>query len=132
MKVMERSLFNERGMANEHDAAAFQFGGNGNEVRMITTGGFLYSPPWGVLRIGVPWYNWYLSDGAKGEEPPEVIQRLYETIEKWKTTLPGNTGIRAVRQGDPEDPRRESLLHRDHWRSAESRHIQERAAQCAQ
>ena len=89
VKLIERGLFTQRGNANEHDAAAFQFGGNGNEVRMITTGGFLYSPPWGVLKVGVPWYNWYLSGGKEGEEPPETIKHLYETIDKWKTTLQG-------------------------------------------
>jgi len=48
-----------------------------------------------TLRLGwggsgcVEWENWYLTGGEKGEEPPEIIKRLFNLVDEWQTTFPG-------------------------------------------
>ncbi len=66
------------------------FYGNGCEMRLYMLGGILIRPPWGILRMGMPWMTWYNTDGKSGEEPPEDISTLFELLDKWQTTLPGS------------------------------------------
>jgi len=39
---------------------------------------------------GYPWYQWYSTSGAEGEEPPESIKELFAIAEEWKTSVPGS------------------------------------------
>jgi len=48
-------------------------------------------PPW-QLWVGlscVPWGNWLESNGKSGEEPPEIIKKLYKLAQEWHATLAG-------------------------------------------
>ena len=90
IKEEQRNLYIQRGGANEFDSSSFQFGGNGCEMRLYMLGGILIRPPWGMLRMGMPWLTWYNTDGKSGEEPPEDIRMLFELIDEWQTTLPGS------------------------------------------
>ncbi len=90
IKQEQRNLYLKRGVANERDLGTFQLGGNANEFKMFTTAAFLFRPPWGVLRVGVPWQTWYDTDGKRGEEPPAVIKRLFEAVGQWQIELPGS------------------------------------------
>lgn len=50
-------------------------------------------PPWGdgsMMMAGFPWYQWYSSNGAEGEEPPEEIKNIFSLVEQWKVTIPGS------------------------------------------
>ena len=52
----------------------------------------LYVPPYGDIGplFGVPWQDYVNSNGAKGEQPPEWAQRLFDLAKEWKTLLPGS------------------------------------------
>ena len=88
VKAEDRSLYFQRGRANEFDVGAFQKGGNGWEP-MAFMNPALYRARWGVKFSGVPWELWYNTGGAKGEEPPQEIKELFDLCDKWQTTLPG-------------------------------------------
>jgi peptide/nickel transport system substrate-binding protein len=32
---------------------------------------------------GTEWYNWYESKGEAGDEPPEIVQTLYDLVDQW-------------------------------------------------
>lgn len=76
---------------NQHDVACFTSGTTlepsflSNQYRFV--------PPFGDLdlepQFGISWKEWYESDGATGEEPPEDVKKLWELTEKFKTLLPG-------------------------------------------
>jgi len=76
---------------NEHDVACFTSGTTlepsflSNQYRFV--------PPFGDLdlepQFGISWMEWYESDGATGEEPPEDVKKLWELTAEFKTLLPG-------------------------------------------
>ena len=35
------------------------------------------------------WKKWYLRDGKEGEEPPEIIKRLFKAVEEFTITTVG-------------------------------------------
>lgn len=80
---MDRSLFNERIGANEHDASFWEGDSGGNDL--------LDDPRWyfpfhsSNSQFAVQWALWYSTDGEQGEEPPEPARRqmqLYDEIDK--------------------------------------------------
>jgi peptide/nickel transport system substrate-binding protein len=40
--------------------------------------------------FGVKWKQWYNSDGAEGEEPPDWAKRMFDLAKEWRTVLPGS------------------------------------------
>ncbi len=89
LKSLERNLFQQRGSANRHQAIAWTYDFS-TEIGMYLSPSRLY-PPWGSVdfSIGIPWTTWNDTNGEEGEEPPEDVKRLFELVEKWKTTIPG-------------------------------------------
>lgn len=90
LKQVSSEAYRLRSGANEHDIGIW---GNmfnlepvlfSNPIRMI--------PPFGdpVLsaQTGLPWYDWWITDGEDGEEPPEEVKDLFDMVEEWQTTLP--------------------------------------------
>ena len=50
-------------------------------------------PTWGdgsQQMTGLPWQQWYASNGREGEEPPADVKRLFDLVEQWKVTVPGS------------------------------------------
>ncbi|SDS58648.1 ABC transporter substrate-binding protein [Jiangella sp. DSM 45060] len=72
----DRTLFKERTEANQHDAGVWVGpGGLGDETRRP----FFYLPTMRFEQAFAPaWAQWYQSNGAQGEEPPEPTRRQCE------------------------------------------------------
>ncbi len=87
LKSIERNLFRTLGGTNELLVGAWGYGNN-VDLGMRATQDNL-RPNWGNAFSGVPWSQWYNSDGAEGEEPPDYIKHLYQVIEDWLQTVPG-------------------------------------------
>jgi len=53
-----------------------------------------FYPPFGDPALaaftGLPWYDWQISGGEEGEEPPEEAKRLFDLSSQWKSSLPGS------------------------------------------
>ena len=62
--------------------------------RASTSNPFRLFPPFGDAALeplfGAPWVEWHNSNGAQGSEPPDDIKPLWETTDKWKSSLPGS------------------------------------------
>ncbi|OGO20326.1 MAG: hypothetical protein A2Z14_18550 [Chloroflexi bacterium RBG_16_48_8] len=75
---------------NEHDIGNFHIGGTSEAVVYSNPQAML--PPFGDSALsamcGGPWYDWWMSDGASGEEPPEQVKYLIDLVEQWKVTIP--------------------------------------------
>jgi peptide/nickel transport system substrate-binding protein len=68
VNTIERSLYYTRGDNNEHDCAVWP--GAGGLDPMLDPRDFFAQHPQGS-RYGLPWTQWYVSNGRDGEEPPE-------------------------------------------------------------
>ena len=68
VNTIERSLYYTRGDSNEHDCAVWP--GSGGLDPMLDPRDFFAQHPQGS-RYGLPWTQWYVSNGRDGEEPPE-------------------------------------------------------------
>ncbi len=80
VKVIERSLFYERKAAYEYDAIVWT-GADGIALVMDPRS---YMPFSDESLFGVAWADWWRSDGAQGEEPPEAAklqQALYDELQ---------------------------------------------------
>jgi peptide/nickel transport system substrate-binding protein len=40
--------------------------------------------------FGIHWRQWYDTNGASGEEPPDWAKRMFDLATEWKTVLPGS------------------------------------------
>lgn len=53
-----------------------------------------FRPPYGIdstpVGGGLAYRNWYLTDGAEGEEPPEYFKEQMELVEQWELTRIGS------------------------------------------
>jgi len=84
MKQEERTLFYQRGLANERDAAAWTFDGVAEfSMRVGEVGRRAFGEPIDVAPLWVTWIN---SKGASGEEPPEVVKKFYDLGDKFLIT----------------------------------------------
>jgi len=80
VKVIDRSLFYERKAAYEHDCMVW----TGADGIAVVIDPRWYMPYSGESIFGFAWADWWRTEGAKGEEPPEAAkeqQRLYNEIE---------------------------------------------------
>ncbi len=87
IKTIARALYFERGGANQLQMGAWGLPGEESGAWMNPWSNF--APYWGDRYVGIPWKEWWDTDGKSGEEPPEDVKRLFELAEKWPTTLPG-------------------------------------------
>ena len=82
----ERGLYQSRLLANESDMGVWAIGGS-SEAYSRQADPIRYRPPWhwplNTPLGGVRWWEWYESGGARGEEPPAEIQRLYSVVDQW-------------------------------------------------
>ncbi len=82
----ERGLYQSRLLANESDMGVWAIGGS-SEAYSRQADPIRYRPPWhwpeNTPLGGVRWWEWYESGGARGEEPPPEIQRLYDVVDEW-------------------------------------------------
>jgi peptide/nickel transport system substrate-binding protein len=40
--------------------------------------------------FGIKWRQWYDTNGASGEEPPDWVKRMFDIAREWKTVVPGS------------------------------------------
>jgi peptide/nickel transport system substrate-binding protein len=75
---MDRSLFEERRIANSHDAAVWAAGGGTDVIQNP----FWYLPITDRADYAQLWAEFYTSAGASGLEPPEAVQRQWDLREQ--------------------------------------------------
>ncbi len=91
VKEETRSLYQQRGRAGDRDLGVWGFN-DSDEFTMRTARCKRYMPPWsagGNPLSGIHWWNWYNTQGASGEEPPQYIKDLFDLCDEWLTKLPG-------------------------------------------
>ena len=87
VKEEEPSLINARRRANEHDLV-WREKAEINELNMRTRFGGPFAFP--TFDTHVPWYQWHVSGGQQGVEPPEEVKELFRLVEEWLTTEPNS------------------------------------------
>ncbi|MEM7132720.1 MAG: ABC transporter substrate-binding protein [Chloroflexota bacterium] len=83
VQVLERSLFYERKAAYEHTVIVWT-GADGIALVMDPRS---YMPYSRESLFGVAWADWWQSDGAQGDEPPEAAQKQQELFEQLQVTV---------------------------------------------
>ena len=82
VKENTQALFVQRGNSNDRDVGGWH---------VVGRSFLLFSPPWNLPPLassGVPWYEWHNSNGEQGEEPPELIRRIFDLTDQWVMTVP--------------------------------------------
>jgi len=90
IKPEARNFYASRGVANELEASTW-FYDMTSEFCMHRRP-LMFRPPWGLdtaPRSGITWKMWYNTDGKTGEEPPEVIKKLFKLCDEFQTTVTG-------------------------------------------
>jgi peptide/nickel transport system substrate-binding protein len=90
LKEEERSYYQQRGLANEGEVRPWLLGQSFETAMWQNPRRF--RPPWHNPRVvagGKLWWDWYASNGESGEEPPEIVKRLFEVTDEWQQTVPG-------------------------------------------
>jgi peptide/nickel transport system substrate-binding protein len=78
-KEISRELLEEHATAMDADIAVWM--GDGCLTPFVPWEGVGYLMPFAVgggPATAVEWYNWYMTGGESGEEPPDVVKRQYE------------------------------------------------------
>jgi peptide/nickel transport system substrate-binding protein len=92
---MTKSLYSERGRANERDVGYWCTWAT-HELGMLVQSDD-WRPPWGAgIAVAWSWRQWYDTDGKGGEEPPAEIKRLFQAIEEWRTAVPGSEDYKRL------------------------------------
>jgi peptide/nickel transport system substrate-binding protein len=85
---------------NEHDMGSFYSGGTSEAPLYSNPQPFI--PPFGDPALGAmcggPWYDWYLSGGTSGEEPPDDVRELFDLVGQWKVSIPGSEAYISLGQ----------------------------------
>jgi peptide/nickel transport system substrate-binding protein len=85
LRSADRSLFDERKNANQHDAGVW--GATEGALGSDTFTAPFYFFPYNVgSRFAIPWAMWYQSRGEEGEEPPEPARRQMELFDQIRAT----------------------------------------------
>lgn len=96
IKQEERMFFLERGPANERDASAWTYDGV-SEFTMRAADGGRIRPAWGnYLETAPLWQAWFDSQGASGEEPPDIVKKSYQLCDEFKLAVPGTEKYMAL------------------------------------
>lgn len=84
---VEQSLYSERLLANDLDIGTWGAGGP-DEATSHAIFPIRLVAPWHwrscCALAGRDWYDWWESDGERGEEPPEIIRDLYDVLDEWQ------------------------------------------------
>jgi len=85
LKEVTTEAARARRSSNEHEVDT---GSNSEcfEMGFISDPTVLYPPFEDAM--GIPWADWYQTDGASGEEPPDYAKRLFELAEQWRLVEP--------------------------------------------
>lgn len=83
INTVERALYYTRGDDNAHDAAVWP--GPGGLDPMLDPRDFFAQHTQGS-RYGLPWAQWYVSNGAQGEEPPESQKERMRLFDAARST----------------------------------------------
>lgn len=87
---IERTFFFERAVTNyDHDLAVWRAAG----TNLVSTPQYLAPVLPGPL-WAVPWGQWYSTDGAEGEEPPESIKQRMQLWDDMRSTADAQERIR--------------------------------------
>ncbi|MEQ7127772.1 ABC transporter substrate-binding protein [Actinopolymorpha sp. B11F2] len=83
---LAEELYWERVEANQAEASTWT--GGDFEIRATQGSNHYYLPsnPRGSSRYGSTWANWYVTDGAEGEEPPPPVKRQLELFDQMRGT----------------------------------------------
>ena len=89
-KQQERSFMRERFLTNERDVQCFTFDSVAEFA--LRSNPEKIKPAWVRDELGfAPLYReWYDSDGASGEEPPQELQDFRAAVEEWQLLTPGS------------------------------------------
>ena len=91
-KQVDQALYTQHLLANDLDIGTWGAGGPPESVSHAVCPIRLV-PPWHwrtcCALAGIPWYDWWESNGELGEEPPEQIQELYGILDEWRATALG-------------------------------------------
>ncbi len=86
-KTVDHDLYAQHLLANDLDIGTWGAGGPSEAVSHAVYPIRLV-PPWHwrpcCALAGIAWYDWWESGGEKGEEPPAIIQELYDVLDEWK------------------------------------------------
>jgi peptide/nickel transport system substrate-binding protein len=86
-KQVDQALYGQHLLANDLDIGTWGAGGPSEAVSHARFP-IRLAPPWHwrdcCALAGIPWYDWWDSNGEKGEEPPEIIKELYSLVEAWQ------------------------------------------------
>ena len=86
VKFLDKGLYQQKLRSNDLMMGAWAIGG-GSETYARQNKPIRWQPPfhWPAASPlgGVLWYHWYESGGSAGEEPPEVVQHLYDLIDAY-------------------------------------------------
>jgi len=82
LRAIERSLYSTRIEANEHDLGVWH-SDRTEEIRCYMPQSTKFNPyEMGWARL---WEDWFRSEGAEGEEPPQEWQDQYAVMDRWYT-----------------------------------------------
>jgi len=85
VKECGRQFYRQRLNANEVDVGTWHYD-QLSEFGMYRKPNAFTTP----FRFGAIGYeNWHNTGGEGGEEPPEYIKRLFQSVDEWRTVLPG-------------------------------------------
>ena len=92
IREVDTTAYRATTSANEHDIAITT---SGTETEApLYSNPFRLFPPFGDAALenlcGNPWVEWHESGGTAGIEPPADIQRLWDLVDQWKSSLPGS------------------------------------------
>jgi len=77
---------------NEHDIS--MWGLDSVTEPALLNNPYTLRPPFGEpalsSRTGAPWYHWWVTGGAEGEEPPDQVKQLFGLVDQWRSALPGS------------------------------------------
>jgi len=84
LKIIDYSLYWTRGQANELDLAAWAYD-NTNAFAVHAFPRRLIGPiGYPNVWAAQPWYQWLMTNGKNGMEPPEDIKRAWKLASKWQ------------------------------------------------
>ncbi|MGW5361143.1 ABC transporter substrate-binding protein [Actinopolymorpha pittospori] len=93
----DRSLFEERRTANQHDATTWGAEGGGKIEPILRPDWFLPSR-FESINYAPLWMQWYESNGRAGERPPEIVQQQMALYRKMNETVDPDERITQMKE----------------------------------
>lgn len=88
-KEVTSEVYRAATKTNDHDIAVWF--NDGTSATALISDPTRFYPPFAVgmaYYTGGPWYDWWMSDGASGEKPPEDMERLRELALEFHAAMP--------------------------------------------